>query len=60
MEKRATVRVMLPLLEADSGVKVDQTEQVTVNGLVTSIRRGEYVDVKPEVFVQLKQRYPNL
>ena len=56
-----TVRVFLPLLE-ESGAEIstDQTENVIINGKVTQIRRGEYVDVKVPVFLQLKQRYPNL
>lgn len=56
-----TVRVFLPLLE-DTGTdtKVDQTETVLVNGIVTQIRRGEYVDVKVPVFLQLKNKFPNL
>ena len=56
-----TVRVFIPLAEEDgSQMNVDQTEQVILNGKVTQIRRGEYVDVKVPVFMQLKQRYPNL
>lgn len=56
-----TVRVFLPLSENDtSDVAVDQTENVVINGKVTQIRRGEYVDVKVPVFLQLKNRYPNL
>lgn len=56
-----TVRVFLPLAEnQNSDVAVDQTENVVINGKVTQIRRGEYVDVKVPVFMQLKQRYPNL
>ena len=55
------VRICLPLAE-DTGAEgaVDQTENVIINGKVTQIRRGEYVDVKVPVFMQLKQRYPNL
>jgi len=55
------VRIMLPLIE-ETGTEavVDQTENVIINGKVTQIRRGEYVDVKIPVFMQLKQRYPNL
>jgi hypothetical protein len=55
------VRIMLPLLE-ENGTEavVDQTENVIINGKVTQIRRGEYVDVKVPVFMQLKQRYPSL
>ena len=57
-----TVRVFLPLLEesAQADAKVDQTETVLVNGVATQIRRGEYVDVKVPVFLQLKNKYPNL
>lgn len=54
------VRIFLPLREADGEVNVDQTENVIINGVVTQIRRGEYVDVKVPVFMQLKQRYPSL
>jgi len=39
---------------------VDQHETVIINGRVTRIRRGEFVEVKVPVFMQLKQRYPNL
>ena len=56
-----TVRVMIPELHDQSTeVAVDQTEVVTINGVTTRIERGKYVDVKVPVFLQLKQRYPNL
>jgi len=56
-----TVRIFLPLVEeTGTEVTVDQTENVIINGKVTQIRRGKYVDVKVPVFMQLKQRYPNL
>ena len=56
-----TVRIFLPLVEeTGTEVNVDQTENVIINGKVTQIRRGEYVDVKVPVFMQLKQRYPSL
>ena len=55
------VRIFIPLAEENgSEGKVDQTENVIINGKVTQIRRGEYVDVKVPVFLQLKQRYPGL
>lgn len=55
------VRVYIPLANTDnSDIAVDQTENVTINGVTTQIKRGEYVDVKVPVFLQLKQRYPNL
>lgn len=56
-----TVRVFIPLAQDQgSEIAIDQTETVVINGKVTLIRRGEYVDVKVPVFLQLKQRYPNL
>lgn len=56
-----TVRVFIPIAQDQaSDVKIDQTESVTINGVTTLIRRGEYVDVKVPVFLQLKQRYPNI
>ena len=56
-----TVRVIIPELQDQSTeVAVDQTEVVTINGVSTRIKRGEYVDVKVPVFLQLKQRYPNI
>lgn len=55
------VRVIIPLKEDDgSGLHNDQTECVIINGNTTLIKRGEYVDVSVPVFVQLKQRYPNI
>lgn len=59
--REPTVRVFLPLEEEESAeLPSDQTEQVILNGSVTQLRRGEYVEVKVPVFMQLRQRYPNL
>ena len=59
--KEPTVRVFIPIAQDQtSDVKIDQTESVTINGKTTLIKRGEYVDVKVPVFLQLKQRYPNI
>lgn len=56
-----TVTVFIPLAQDQgSDIAVDQTETVIINGKVTRIRRGEYVDVKVPVFLQLKQRYPSI
>lgn len=56
-----TVRVFLPLMEDQStDMEVDQTEYVTINGQTTAVKRGEYVDVKVPVFMQLRNKYPNL
>lgn len=55
------VRIILPeISDNDSNLAVDQTENVTINGKTTMIKRGEYVDVKVPIFLQLKQRYPNI
>lgn len=56
-----TVRIYIPLIEdQNTDVTIDQSEEVIINGKVTQIRRGEYVDVKVPVYLLLKQRYPNL
>ena len=60
------VRIFLPKRENDdaTGVAVDQYEHVSISNEkgdnFIRIKRGEYVDVTPEVFALLKQRYPNL
>lgn len=54
------VRIYLPLLESEGSIAPDQTEVVILNGNTTLIKRGEFVDVKPEVFIILKSKYPNL
>lgn len=60
------VRIFIPKRENDdaTGVAVDQYEHVSISNEkgddFTRIKRGEYVDVTPEVFIMLKQRYPNL
>lgn len=60
------VRIFLPKRENDdaTGVAVDQYEHVSISNEkgdnFVRIKRGEYVDVTPEVFELLKQRYPNL
>lgn len=60
-EEEQRVRVFLPKLEDDgSGLKVDQYEHVTINGRTTLVKRGEYVDVTIPVFIQLKNKFPNL
>ena len=55
------VRICLPLNENDtSGLKVDPYEHVTVNGVTTLIKRGEYVDVTVPVYMQLRNRFPTI
>lgn len=56
------VRVFIPKREEEEGsnVKVDPYEHVTINGKTTLIRRGEYVDVPVPVYIQLKNKFPNI
>lgn len=56
------VRVFIPASEdSGNGAKLDPYEHVTINGeLPVYVRRGEYVDVPVPVFMQLRNRYPNL
>lgn len=55
-----TVRIFLPLREDQNGVKADQTEIVTVNGKNYQINRGMHMDVSPEVYTQLRNRFSHL
>ena len=64
-DKGIRVRVMIPARESDaSGVEVDQVEYVSISNEMGDnfirIKRGEWVDVTPETFMLLKQRYPNI
>ena len=56
------VRIMLPLPpETDSGLKIDMYEHVTINGeKPVYVKRGEWVDVTVPVYMQLRNRYPNI
>ena len=57
----AKVTVFIPVADdTDSGAKVDQNEYVTINGKTTKVPRGEHVEVSVPVFIQLRNRYPNL
>ncbi|MDO4355816.1 MAG: hypothetical protein Q4E13_04820 [Clostridia bacterium] len=45
------VRIYLPLISEEDAVgQVDQTVAVSINGENTLIRRGESVEVSPEVY----------
>ena len=61
-KKEQRVRVYIPKREEEEGsnVKVDPYEHVTINGKTTLIRRGEYVDVTVPVYIQLKNKFPNI
>ena len=60
------VRIMLPKRESDDnpGVTVDQYEHLTISNEQgeqnVRVKRGEWVDVTIPVFMQLKNRYPNI
>lgn len=55
------VRIIIPRNEEDSsGMKIDQFEHVTINGETTLVKRGEWVDVTPEVFIQLRNKFPTI
>ena len=60
------VRIMLPVREEDSapGLNVDRFEHVTISNeqgeQTVYVKRGEWVDVTIPVFVQLRNRYPNI
>lgn len=64
VEKKQTVprvRIILPPSESDSsGLPVDPYEHVTVNGVTTLIKRGEYVDVTVPVYMQLRNKFPTI
>ena len=55
------VRIILPRLEDDESVTVDQYEHVTIANEKgeehTRILRGEFVDVTVPVYMALKERY---
>lgn len=63
VETRAEVRVpvFIPKNEDDdSGMKVDPYEHVTINDETTLIRRGTHQEVTVPVFLQLRNKYPNI
>ena len=61
VEKEPRVLITIPVIPgADDGIKRDPYEHVTVNGETTLVKRGEPVEVTPEVFIQLRNKYPTL
>ena len=57
------VDIFLPLAANDDGQtdNIDRTEHVIINGgTPLLIKRGEHVSVPVSVFLQLRNRYPNL
>ena len=62
-EKHSEIRVSVFIprtADDESGEKVDPFERVTVNGEGTIIKRGERVEVTIPVFVQLRNKFPNI
>ena len=62
VDNQPRVRIMLPMPpETGSGMKIDPYEHVTINGeKPIYVKRGEYVDVTVPVFLQLRNKYPNI
>ena len=62
VDTQPRVRIMLPMPpETGSGMKIDPYEHVTINGeKPIYVKRGEYVDVTVPVFLQLRNKYPNI
>lgn len=58
-EPRVLIRIP-KLPEDDSGMKIDQYEHVTVNGVTTLIKRGEAVEVTVPVFLQLRNKFKDI
>lgn len=55
------VMVTIPVMPGhNDGVKSDPYEHVTVNGVTTYVQRGVPVEVSPEVFIQLRNKYPTI
>ena len=60
-EPATNPRIFIPFNEDElAGIKMDPCETVTINGENTLVKRGEYMEVKPEVFIQLRNKYPHL
>ena len=65
-DKGPTVQIILPRLEdsGSAGLEVDQYEHVTIANELGEqhykILRGTHVDVPVPVFIQLKNRYPDI
>ena len=60
-EEEVLVDVFIPAPEeADNGMKVDMYEHVTINDETTLIRRGMHQRVTVPVFIQLRNKYPNI
>ena len=54
------VRIFIPEPPSESEVAVDHYEHVTIDSKTTLVRKGEWLDVPVDVFLQLRNRYPKL
>lgn len=61
VQAQPRVLVTIPVLPgSDDGVKRDPYEHVCINGETTLVKRGVPVEVTPEVFIQLRNKYPTI
>lgn len=54
------VRIFIPEPPSESGTATDHYEHVTIDSKTTLVRKGEWLDVPVDVFLQLRNRYPKL
>ena len=60
IDDQPRVGITLPKLESAGNVKVDEYEHVTINGETTLVKRGVYVEVTVPVYMQLKNKFPEI
>ena len=60
IDDQPRVGIILPKGENASNVKVDEYEHVTINGETTLVKRGVYVEVTVPVYIQLKNKFPDI
>lgn len=59
-EDEALVSVFLPMVQDEGSIRMNQTENVTINGKTTKISRGVQMDVTIPVYEALTAKYPEL
>lgn len=60
VDDQPRVGITLPRIEKTGNVKVDEYEHVTINGVTTLVKHGEYVEVTVPVYMQLKNKFPDI
>lgn len=60
IDDQPRVGITLPKLESAGNMKVDEYEHVTINGVTTLVKRGVYVEVTVPVYMQLKNKFPEI